>query len=235
MPLDCSPSSPRYERHLALIGGPEGQEQLSRTTIAIVGLGGLGSIVSQYLAAAGVGRLVLVDPDIVEPNNLNRQLLYDEASLDLPKAFLAARRIRSLNSCTEVTPRRERLTEDNVESLLAEADIVVDALDNWEARLVLDNYTRRTGKPLVHAAVERHYGQAMLIIPGKTPGLQAIAPRSPGRSCVQVLGPVVGIVASIESLLALEAALGNYSRAGTLYVIDARTMDITSIRLQGPG
>ncbi|MCE4628387.1 MAG: HesA/MoeB/ThiF family protein [Desulfurococcales archaeon] len=211
--------------------GADGQEKLSRSTVAVVGLGGLGSIVSLYLAAAGVGRLILVDGDMVEEGNLNRQILYDEASIGLPKPFIAARRVRSLNSCVETIPVYERVTRENADRILGEADLVVDALDNWGGRLVLDDYTEQAGKPLVHGAVEKLYGQVMLVAPGG-PRLRAIAPGREKEGMIPVIAPAVGVIASLETKLAVEALLGDYSRAGRLYVIDLRLMDIQSIELR---
>ena len=226
----CGPDSPRYSRQIPLLGA-EGQERLSRSTVAVVGLGGLGSTVSLYLAAAGVGRLVLVDGDRVEDGNLNRQILYDEASIGLPKPFIAARRIRLLNSCVETVPVHEWVTRDNADRILGEADLVVDALDNWSGRLVLDEYTERTGKPLVHGAVERLYGQVMLVVPGG-PRLRAIAPGGEKRGVIPVTAPAVGVIASLEAELAVEALLGDYTRAGRLYIVDLRLMDIQSVELR---
>lgn len=226
----CGPDSPRYSRQIPLLGA-EGQERLSRSTVAVVGLGGLGSTVSLYLAAAGVGRLVLVDGDRVEEGNLNRQILYDEASIGLPKPFIAARRIRLLNSCVETVPVYEWVTRDNADRILGEADLVVDALDNWSGRLVLDEYTERTGKPLVHGAVERLYGQVMLVVPGG-PRLRAIAPGGEKRGVIPVMAPAVGVIASLEAELAVEALLGDYTRAGRLYIVDLRLMDIQSVELR---
>ena len=236
--MDCAPDSPRYSRHLLLVG-EGGMERLVRSTVAIVGLGGLGSIVSLYLAGAGVGRLIMIDGDVVEDNNLNRQLLYDEASIGLPKAPLAARRVRSLNSCVEAVPIQSRIESlDDALRLLEGADLVVDAVDNWETRLILDRAARELGIGLIHAAVERFYGQLLQVPPRGGVRLDTIAPRGGGRRCMQVLGPAVGVVASLEAMLAIDALLGRYSYAGKLIVVDASLPEITVIPLksvQGEG
>ncbi len=230
---DCGFGLERYRRQLGL-WGLDGQEMLESSTVAVVGLGGLGGVVSLYLAGAGVGRLILVDGDVVEPHNLNRQLLYDEASVGLPKAVIAARRVREFNSCVEVVPVQERLTPDNVHRILGGVDLIVDALDNWEARLVLDEYARETGTPLVHGAVERFYGQVLFTIPGETACLSCIAPRGGRGRCVQVAGPAVGVVASLEATLAVRFLAGLPVEAGTLYVVDAADGGIEKIPL-APG
>ncbi len=232
----CTPRSERYIRQLRLIG-VEGQEKLGKSTVLIAGLGGLGSITSMYLAAAGVGRLVLVDSDVVEIHNLNRQLLYDEASLGLPKPYLAARRVRSINSCVETVPVYSPLNAKTIPRLLDEykPDLVVDGLDNWETRLLLDEEAWKRRIPLVHAAVEGYYGQLMLVHPPHTARLKSIAPSEYGRRCIQVVGAGVGVIASLEALLALRALLGDYSPAGTLYVVDMKTLEINKIPLKPGG
>ncbi len=229
----CDPTAERYDRHLPLINGPEGQEKLSASRVAIVGLGGLGSVVSMYLAAAGVGELVIIDGDRVEESNLNRQLLYDTPSIGLPKPYIAAKRLKSINPCIEVRPKFTKiLSLEDAASSIGEVDLVVDALDNWKTRLILDEYTKQKNIPLVHAAVERYYGQLMQIIPGKSPRLSTIAPKEERKGKLRVLGPVVGIVASIEALLSVKTLLGDYTYYNKLIVVDARSLQITHIELK---
>ena len=225
------PLSGRYVRQLGLLG-EEGQERLSEASVAVVGLGGLGSAVSLYLAAAGVGRLILVDPDRVEPHNLNRQVLYDESDVGLPKAYLAARRVRAQNPRVRVDPYPTAVSGENVEELLGDADVIVDALDNWEARLVLDRYAWMEGKPLVHAAVERWYGQLTVVQRGRTSCLACLAPERPGRTCTQILGPVAGILGLMEALEVIKIVTGAAEPAyNKLVVVDAKTLTIDTIPL----
>ncbi len=235
MVVSCPGVPDRYSRQEPILG-VEGQERLSRSSVAVVGLGGLGSIVSMYLAAAGVGRLVVVDSDVVEWNNLNRQLLYDEASVGLPKAYIAARRLRSLNSCVEVEARAERVTRGNAEEVLGGVDLVVDALDNWETRLVLDWYSRKTGTPLLHAAVESFYGQVLLVVPGETACLACIAPRGAPRrrGPIPVVGAAVGVVASLQALTAIRYLAGLPVEKGVLFVVDTMHGEISRVPLE-PG
>ena len=221
----------RYVRQLGLLG-EEGQERLSEASVAVVGLGGLGSAVSLYLAAAGVGRLILVDPDRVEPHNLNRQVLYDESDVGLPKAFLAARRVRALNPLVRVEAYPVAVGEDNVGDLLGGADVIVDGLDNWEARLVLDRFAWREGKPLVHAAAERWYGQLTVVERGRTSCLACLAPERPGRSCTQILGPVAGMLGLMEALEVIKLVTGVAEPAyNRLVVLDARSLSLDVIPL----
>jgi molybdopterin/thiamine biosynthesis adenylyltransferase len=224
-----------YERQLPLIG-EDGQERLAQSKVMVFGLGGLGSIVTQYLAAAGVGELVLVDYDSVDINNLNRQILYDYASIGIPKPFLAARRLRMLNPCTSVKPLYTSLSEDTLDTLRGQAetaDLLIDALDNWRSRLLLDKLAHTTGKPLVHGAVESYYGQIMAVIPGKTACLRCIAPRDVERKHkIPVIGASVAAIASLEAKLALDILLGKRESAGVLIMIDTKNYEINKIKIE---
>jgi molybdopterin/thiamine biosynthesis adenylyltransferase len=157
----------RYSRQLPLLGAL-GQLRLLETSVAVVGLGGLGSLVSLYLAALGVGKLVIVDYDVVGVENLNRQILYTTDDVGKSKALVAERRLRELNPLVEVEARNVKITRDNVAEALEGADIVVDGLDDWRTRLVLDEYTWETGKPYVHAAADSYYGQVTVMQRGVT-------------------------------------------------------------------
>jgi molybdopterin/thiamine biosynthesis adenylyltransferase len=162
----------RYVRNLGTIG-LEGQAKLLQSTVAIVGLGGLGGFVTEALARMGVGRLILIDGDAFEEHNLNRQLLSDEAVLGMPKAEAAARRVAGVNSAVEVTAHTTMLTEENLLRLLAGADVVVDALDRLPTRLLLQEGVQALGIPLVHGSIAGFLGQVMTIFPGD-PGLQGL-------------------------------------------------------------
>lgn len=213
--------------------GEEGQRRLLDSTVAVVGLGGLGSIVALYLAAAGVGRLVIVDPDVVEVHNLNRQLLYGEPDLGLPKAYAAARRLRELRSDLRVVPVKASIEEGAARDAIREADVVVDALDNWRARLALADTAWEAGMPLVHAAVERYYAQLTTIKSGLTSCLHCIAPARAEQRCVSVIGPAVGVAASLEALEVIKIIAGiGEPLYNKLLVIDALTPSIDTIELK---
>ncbi|MEB3860336.1 MAG: HesA/MoeB/ThiF family protein [Desulfurococcales archaeon] len=223
----------RYSRQLPMLGA-SGQVELASSTVAVVGLGGLGSLVSYYLAAAGVGRLVVVDGERVELNNLNRQILYTTRDVGEWKADVAARRLGELNPDIEIVAHRQMVDGDNAEELLGEADVIVDGLDDWRARIVLDYYSQETGKPLVHGAVDGFYGQMTVIVPGKTPCLACLAPRDLGyRGCRAALGASVGLVAVLEALdtIKLLTKRGNPS-IGRLLIVDALNTRIEEIPLK---
>lgn len=203
-----SPLPTRYLRHIALIGA-EGQTKLSKARVAVVGLGGLGSVSSTYLAAAGVGKLILIDHDVVSEDNLNRQILYSTGDLGKPKAVVAEKKLRELNPIISVEGVQEKLDESNVDRLLGEADIVVDGLDSWEARLAVDSYAWESGKPFVHGAAERFYGQVTVISRGETGCLACIAPSPlPPPACTSIIGPAAAITASLQVMEVIKILTG---------------------------
>jgi molybdopterin/thiamine biosynthesis adenylyltransferase len=223
----------RYSRQLPLLGAL-GQLRLLETSVAVVGLGGLGSLVSLYLAALGVGRLIIVDYDVVGVENLNRQILYTTDDVGKPKALVAERRLRDLNPLVEVEARNVKITRDNVAEALEGADIVVDGLDDWRTRLVLDEYAWETGKPYVHAAVDSYYGQVTVIQRGVTTCLACITPKPiPEPGCRAIVAPTVGITASIEvmEVLKLATKIGQPSY-NKLIVIDSLKPSIDEVPLK---
>ena len=154
----------RYMRQIPLIG-EEGQGRLARAEVCICGAGGLGSPAALYLAAAGVGTIHLVDGDKVEESNLNRQILHRTATIGLQKVFSARELILALNPGIQVRSSPDWIGEGNAAALIGQADIVIDALDNFEARYVLNREARRMAVPLVHGAVSGFAGQATTVLP----------------------------------------------------------------------
>jgi len=196
----------RYARQLVLPGvGPEGQARLAAARVLVVGLGGLGSPAAQYMAAAGVGRLTLVDNDAVEASNLPRQPLYGDADVGLPKAAAAAGRLRALNRGVEVVPLKAHLTAANAAEMVRSHYIVIDGTDTHAARYALAAGCRDVGVPMVHGAVRGLAGQAALFPPGG-PCYRCLVPRPPPEAdcgAQGVLGPVAGVIGSLQALLAL--------------------------------
>ncbi len=234
----------RYSRQLPLIG-VKGQERLSSSTVLVVGAGGLGSPVLLYLAAAGVGNIVLVDRGYVDLPDLNRQIVYDEDDLGKPKAEAAAERLRRLNSTITVTGYSMDVMDDSFEKLVASTDVVVDCLDNWPARLRLNDLAVRYSKPLVHAGVWGTYGQVTTVIPGQTPCLRCLAPGAAesggGEVACPITGaficPVIGFTPAILGLLevseAIRLLLGERPvLAGVLMVVDLNSMEFTKINVK---
>lgn len=170
--LDRGVVPERYLRNIGTIG-VAGQAQLLRSAVAIVGLGGLGGFVAEALARMGVGRLILVDGDIFEEHNLNRQLLSAEAQLGAHKATVAEKRVAAVNSAVATEARAVTLTRENLPRLLGGADVVVDALDRLPTRLMLQDGVQPLGIPLVHGSIAGFLGQVMTILPDD-PGLHAL-------------------------------------------------------------
>jgi molybdopterin/thiamine biosynthesis adenylyltransferase len=162
----------RYWRNIGTIG-LEGQSQLLRSTVAVVGLGGLGGFVTEALARMGVGRLVLIDGDVFEEHNLNRQLLSTEGDLGAHKAAIAEQRVAAVNGAVETESHAVDLTPENLPRLLKGADVVVDALDSLPTRLMLQDGAQDLGIPMVHGSIAGFLGQMMTIFPDD-PGLHAL-------------------------------------------------------------
>ncbi len=198
----------RYDRQIMILG-TEGQEKLKRSTVAVVGVGGLGSPVSLYLTAAGVGKLILVDSERPELSNLNRQILHWEEDLEKrPKVMSAKWKLERFNSDVEIVAKPVKLDRANIDEVLGEADIMVDCLDNFETRFLLDDYSQRTGKPLVHGAIEGTYGQVTTIVPGKTKTLREIFPNVKGKGKLPIIGATAGVVGSIQAMEVVKLITG---------------------------
>ncbi|MEB2836203.1 MAG: HesA/MoeB/ThiF family protein [Desulfurococcales archaeon] len=221
----------RYSRQLPLLG-PRAQERLAGSKVVVAGLGGLGSFVALELAALGVGSLVLVDHDTVSESNLNRQVLYSQADLGLPKVYAAARRLRELRPDLAVSTHHTRITTDNAGTLIRGADVVVDALDNWASRLALADAAWEAGIPLVHGAIDGFYGQVTTVEPGKSICLHCIAPGPAPPRRPPAIVTTAAIVASheVSEVLKLLTGAGEplYNK---LLFIDTREPRIDQITL----
>jgi adenylyltransferase/sulfurtransferase len=188
----------RYERQIRIFG-KEGQEKLKNARVFIGGAGGLCGAISLYLAAAGIGRLRIVDRDTVQLSNLNRQILYTDGDLGKGKPGCARERLKSVNPNTEVEAVTETISEQNINDLVASFDVIVDAMDNFPTRYLLNRAAQAQNIPLFHGAVERFYGQATTVIPGKTACLRCIFPTAPPPSSFPIIGSFCGIIGSIQA------------------------------------
>ncbi|MFA4646354.1 ThiF family adenylyltransferase [Pyrococcus kukulkanii] len=211
----------RYDRQIMLFG-VEGQEKLKRAKVAVVGVGGLGSPVAYYLTAAGVGTILLIDEQTPELSNLNRQILHWEEDLGRnPKPLSAKWKLERFNSDVRIETFVGKLTQENVHEVLKNVNIIVDCLDNFETRYLLDDYAHERGIPLVHGAVEGLYGQVTTIIPGKTRRLREIFPKVRKKGKFPILGATAGIIASIQVAEVVKLITG-YGKplANKLLIID---------------
>lgn len=221
----------RYQRHLALPElGAAGQERLKNARVLVVGAGGLGSPAALYLAAAGVGRLGVLDCDRVELSNLQRQVLFDSADLGRLKAEAARERLLSLNPEIIVTAHSLTLRADNVLATLGEYDLVLDGTDRLATRYLVNDACVLLGKPLVSAAIHRFEGHAMTYLPGRGPCYRCLFPDAAEGvvgSCAEagVLGVLPGVLGAIQATEAIKIVTGvGEPLVGRLLTYDALEM-----------
>jgi adenylyltransferase/sulfurtransferase len=233
----------RYSRQVLFPGiGREGQRRLAESRVAIVGCGATGTAVASLLARAGVGKLLIVDRDYVEPSNLQRQSLFDEADAaeSLPKAIAAARKIGAFNSEVEVRAEVADLTPENIQALVGDAGLILDATDNFETRYLINDFAVKNGKPWIYAAAVAAYAVTMNIIPGETACLSCIFPAPPEgtvETCdtAGILNSAVNLVGSIQATEALKFLVGARDRLRrTLLSFDVWSNDRAEVAADRP-
>ncbi|HEY7775746.1 MAG TPA: molybdopterin-synthase adenylyltransferase MoeB [Kineobactrum sp.] len=229
----------RYSRQLLLPGFDiAGQEALRAATVLVVGLGGLGSAAALYLAAAGVGRLLLADGDTLESSNLQRQIVHTEAQLGSNKAHSAAATLGALNSALQIEVIPQQVVADTLGALVARCDLVLDASDNFATRFALNRACIAAAVPLVSAAAIRLEGQLAVFDSARGgPCYRCLYPAggddsAPSCSDSGVLGPVVGVLGSLQALEAIKCLTGIAEplRNGLL-VLDLATLDMRRLAL----
>ncbi|QDT36117.1 ThiF family adenylyltransferase [Stratiformator vulcanicus] len=207
----------RYAKQIRFEGiGETGQERIKNSSVTLCGCGALGTVLAESMVRAGVGELRIIDRDIVELSNLQRQVLFDErdAHEGRPKAIAASERLAAINSEVVIEPIVADLTSGNVRELVAGADLILDGTDNFETRLLINDLALEEQIPWVHAAVLGAGGQTMPIVPGETQCLRCLVPddssASEGETCdsVGVIGPAVGAIASLAAATALKILCG---------------------------
>lgn len=228
----------RYSRQIMLpTVGVEGQERLLKARVLIVGLGGLGSPVAMYLAAAGVGTLVVADFDAVDLSNLQRQILHTSERIGMPKVDSALQSLEAINPHVRIEGFKGSINADTLPALIAGTDVVVDGCDNFPTRFAVNETCFRAGVPLISGAAIRTEGQVTVFsgMPGG-PCYQCLYPRDGNLdetcSANGVLAPIVGIVGSIQATETLKVLTGvGDPLYGRLLLMDAMTMEFRSIRL----
>jgi molybdopterin/thiamine biosynthesis adenylyltransferase/rhodanese-related sulfurtransferase len=229
----------RYGRHLTLPEfGIEGQLRLKAASVLVVGTGGLGSPIALYLAAAGVGRLVLVDFDRVEESNLQRQILFGQSDLGRFKVEVASRRLAETNPHVVVEALAERFTAANARRLVGSVDLVLDGTDNFPTRYLINDACVLSGKPFVYGSIYRFEGQAALFATPGGPCYRCLFPEPPPEGLVPncaeggVLGVLPGMIGSIQANEALKYLAGvGTPLAGRLLVLDALSMRVRDVRV----
>ncbi|NOU09386.1 MAG: molybdopterin-synthase adenylyltransferase MoeB [Nitrospira sp.] len=205
----------RYSRHILLpeVGG-KGQKKIARSRILIVGAGGLGSPAALYLAAAGVGTLGLIDHDVVDLSNLQRQVIHQTPDVGRPKVLSAKEKIHALNPDVAVVMHEMRLMAANALEVIQDYDVVIDGVDNFPAKFLINDASYFGGKPLVHGGILRFDGRVFTIIPKQTACYRCVfnGPPPPGlvASCQEagVLGVLAGVIGTIQATEALKLVLG---------------------------
>jgi len=202
----------RYNRQIILSGwGEEGQKKVKQATVFIAGAGGLGSPVAIYLAAAGVGRLRICDFGEPELSNLNRQVLHDEEDIGKNKALSAKESIAKINPHIKVENLSDKIERENIAHLVGDAHIIVDCMDNFPTRHILNEYAVKAELPFVHAGVFGMSGQITFIHTPETPCLYCIFPGSPPSEVFPIVGATAGVIGTLEALEVLKYLTGKGS------------------------
>ena len=236
-----APRRARYSRHLLIPEvGEQGQLKLLDSKILLIGAGGLGSPASLYLAAAGVGRIGIVDADVVDESNLQRQIVHSTERLGEAKVESAKRTIEALNPDVQVVPYKERLTSENIERILADGwDVIVDGADNFPTRYLVNDASVWHGAPVVHGSIYRFEGQVTVFKPGAGPCYRCLFPAPPppelAPSCAEggVLGVLPGVIGSLQASEALKLALGiGEPLVGRLLLFDALSAEFNEVSIR---
>jgi len=219
--------------------GESGQIKLLEAKVLVVGLGGLGSPISYYLAAAGVGNLGLVDSDVVDISNLQRQILHSTSTIGIPKVISAQKTLSALNPDVKLTIYQERLTPENALNIIQDYDIVVDGCDNLPTRYVLNDFCYKLKKPYVHGSIFQFEGRATVFLPDKGPCYRCLYPEMPpsellpGPTDIGLLGVLPGIIGTIEATETMKLILGIGNLLNQrLLVYDALNMEFQELRIK---
>jgi len=230
----------RYSRHFLLPEvGEEGQAKLLKAKVLMVGAGGLGSPSAYYLAAAGVGTLGIVDNDVVDLSNLQRQILHSNDRVGMPKTESAKMTLQALNPDVKIIPYQEKLTSQNIMEIIKDYDIIVDGCDNFPTRYLVNDACVLAKKPNVHGSIFQFEGQASVFYPGKGPCYRCLYPEPPppemAPSCQEagVLGVLPGLIGVIQALETIKLILGKGDTlVGRLLCFNTLTMEISTLKLK---
>lgn len=227
----------RYKRHLILEGvGKGGQEKLKAARVLVIGVGGLGSPVAMYLAAAGVGTIGLADGDVVEASNLQRQVLYNTSEVGMLKAERAAEHLRALNPEISVRVFTDRVDTENIRKIIRNYDFVVDGVDNFPTKFLINDACVLEKKPFCHAGVVQFHGQVLTYVPEQGPCYRCIFEEIPPAGTVGncsefgVMGAMVGVIGAIQATEAVKYILGTGELlTGKLLTVDGLAMNFRKV------
>lgn len=224
----------RYNRQMLIPDwGDEGQRKLKGAKVFIAGAGGLGSPASIYLAVVGVGHIKIIDKDVPELSNLNRQILHTETDIGRPKVESAKESLNALNPDITVEPVRATITEDNALDLVDDSDIILDCMDNFPTRYILNKTAIKLGIPFIHGSIWGIEGRTTFITPGKTPCLRCIFPDAPPKEIFPVLGATPGVIGCIQATEAIKYFIGiGKVLTNRLLVYDGERMEFHIIKVK---
>lgn len=231
-------SERRYNRNILIEGfGEEGQQKLQNSKVLVIGAGGLGSPVLYYLAAAGIGTLGIIDSDVVDISNLQRQILHRSDEIGIPKIISAKEKLEALNPDVHIIPYQERFTQHNAAELVRQYDFIVDCCDNYETKFLINDICVAELKPYSHGAVLTLKGEVMTYIPGSTdyrkvfgsPPPEGTVPTSAQAG---ILGSIAGIVGSIQATETIKYLTGIGDLIlNRILIIDGKTMTFLSLKI----
>lgn len=222
----------RYDRQILMLG-KDGQEKLKSAKIFIAGAGGLGCPIAIYLAAAGMGKIILVDKDTVALSNLNRQILHWEKDIGKKKVLSAYEKLKEINQDIDVDIASENIDEDSISDLVGNSDLIIDAMDNYITRYLLNKTAIMKNIPFIHGAVNGFHGQAATVIPGESACLRCIFREAPLPSVFPVLGVTPGIIGLIQATEAIKYIVGvGELLAGKLLIWDGLNFQIDIVLVE---
>lgn len=227
----------RYQRQIILPEvGEDGQRKLKGAKVLLFGAGGLGSAAGFYLAAAGIGKIGVVDSDVIELSNLNRQVLHRNVDIGWSKAKSGQSALKHLNLDIEVNAYSVRLTQENAEQVVMDYDLVVDCSDNFPARFLMNQVCVNSGKPFIYGAVNGFEGQMMTILPGRTPCYQCLfptMPTPPADKPIPAIGVVPGLIGMLQATQVLKYVLGiGDLLEGKLLLYNALTLSLHQVNVR---
>lgn len=229
----------RYNRNICIKEiGLDGQEKLKRAKVLVIGAGGLGSPALMYLAGAGVGTIGIVDNDEVSLSNLNRQIIHNTEKIFLNKAISAKKTINTINPEINVIAYPMLLTEDNIEELISEYDFILDCVDNFQAKFLINDYCVKARKPFCYGGVLKFEGQALTYVPDQGPCFRCIFEDIPSPDEIQtadkvgIIGAVAGVIGSIQALEAIKYIIGNGNLlTGRMFIFDGLKTETRIVKL----